>query len=208
MGIKNNYVKFRDHFFLFKLAHRQYEKKCQKQYNGPQDITILASNCIAGEVYHDLALPFNSPTINLWMVQPDFLKFASNIKYYVEAKLRFSAELKEKYQCSVAHLGEGFNEITVIFLHYPNDRIAEECWERRKKRINYDRICLMMSDRDGISYNDIIKFGKIDSFRKVLFTYKEYPEFEFTCQLEKDSSGPYVRNFQMKKWLLEMGESI
>lgn len=48
MSIKSNYVKFRDHFFLYKLAHKRYEKKCQKHYRGPKTVSILSSNCVGG----------------------------------------------------------------------------------------------------------------------------------------------------------------
>ena len=200
MTIKSNYVKFRDHFFLYKLAHRRYEKKCQKRYRGPKTVSILSSNCVGGEVYHDLGLPFNSPTINLWMVQPDFLKFVTDIQYYIESKLCFSSELEGKYHCPVAYLGVDDKKITIIFLHYKNRMSAEECWEKRKKRIDFSKICLMMSDRDGITYDDMIRFGKIHCYRKIMFTYKDYPEFDFTYKLEKDKGKLCVRNYQMKKW--------
>lgn len=200
MSIKSNYVKFRDHFFLYKLAHKRYEKKCQKHYRGPKTVSILSSNCVGGEVYHDLGLPFNSPTINLWMVQPDFLKFATDLQYYIESKLCFSSELEEKYHCPVAYLGLDDKKITIIFLHYKNRMSAEECWEKRKKRIDFSKICLMMSDRDGITYDDMIRFGKIDCYRKIMFTYKDYPEFDFTYRLEKDKDKLCVKNYQMKKW--------
>lgn len=36
-----------------------------------QNVTIIASNCIGGMVYHDLGLKFNSPFINLWITPKD-----------------------------------------------------------------------------------------------------------------------------------------
>lgn len=55
---------------------------------------LLSPRTVWGEVYHDWGLPFNSPTINLWMVQPDFLKFVTNIQYYIKEELSFSPELE------------------------------------------------------------------------------------------------------------------
>ena len=200
MSLKSKYVIFRDNFWLFKIAHKRFERKCKRRYYGPQNISIISSNCVGGEVYHDLGLPFNSPTINLWMVQPDFLKFATDIQYYIDLKLVFSEELEKRYHCPVAFLGEGDKRITIIFLHYNDRKSAEVNWEKRKKRINFNKICLMMSDRDGITYSDIVRFGEIECYRKIMFTYKHYPEFDFTYKLEKDKNNFCVRNYQMKKW--------
>lgn len=107
MSIKDSYKSFRDTFPLFKLAHRFYEKRCQKEYKGPDDISILASNCIGGEIYHDLGLPFNSPTINLWMHQNDFLEFIKNLDFYLAEKLIFVDEEERKCHHPVATLGGG-----------------------------------------------------------------------------------------------------
>lgn len=48
MSIKSNYIKFRDHFFLYKLAHKRFEKKCQKHYRGPKNVSILSSGLVTG----------------------------------------------------------------------------------------------------------------------------------------------------------------
>lgn len=198
--MKEKIIRFRDKFWLFKAWHKRYEKSLQKQYNGPKDITLLASNCIAGEIYHDLGLPFLSPTINLWMVQPDFLKFVLDLDYYLDSDLMFNQEKKDKYKCPVADLGTGDKKITLIFLHYKSDFDAKEKWNERKKRINRDKICLLMSDRDGINADDMRTFSEIKCYRKVLFTYKDYPQYDFTFKLEKDPNRECVRNYQMKKW--------
>lgn len=200
MRVKDIYISFRDSSRLFKLAHKLYENNCKLHYKGDDNISILSSNCVGGEVYYDLGLPFNSPTINLWMTQPDFLKFAKNLDYYLNCPLLFSKELKKKYACPVAELGELEKKITLIFLHYKDQMQAEQCWEKRKRRINFDKICLMMSDRDGITYDDMVEFGKIPCYRKVMFTYKAYHEFSFAHKMEQDKKHPYVRNYQMKKW--------
>lgn len=65
--MKKVLAKVRDSFPPFILAHRLYCKWCRKRYKGPQNISILASNCIAGEILYDLGLKYNTPTINLWM---------------------------------------------------------------------------------------------------------------------------------------------
>lgn len=46
------------------------------------NFTILCPNCIGGTMYKKLGKEFFSPTINLWMTQRDFIKFAVNLKEY------------------------------------------------------------------------------------------------------------------------------
>ena len=57
-----------------------------------------------------------------------------------------------------------------------------------------------MCDRDGITYDDIVAFGEIPCYRKVMFTYKDYPEFSYTSRMPQDGNNEYVINYQMKKW--------
>lgn len=49
--------------------------------------SIIASNCNGGVIYHDLGLKFYSPTINLFLYPKDYLKFISNLKYYLSLEL-------------------------------------------------------------------------------------------------------------------------
>lgn len=48
---------------------------------------IISSNCIGGIIYHDLQLPFLSPTINLFFYPQDYLKFIGKLKYYLSTNL-------------------------------------------------------------------------------------------------------------------------
>lgn len=51
--------------------------------------TFLCPNCIGGILFHDLGLQFRSPTVNLMMLQTDFVKFVLNMEYYLTQKLVF-----------------------------------------------------------------------------------------------------------------------
>lgn len=200
MKLKQVYLGFRDNFFVFKIAHKVFEHECQRKYIGPHDISILASNCVGGEIYHNLNLPFNSPTINLWMHQNDFLKFIKDLDYYLNSYLYFSEEMENKCGHPVGMLGEDNRAITIYFLHYKTSTEAHRKWEERKTRLIKDKLCLIMCDRDGISYDNIVEFGSIPAYRRILFTYKDYPEFSYTHKMPRDGDNPYVINYQMKKW--------
>lgn len=123
-----------------------------------------------------------------------------DLDYYLTRHLEFIDRLTKKYNYPVAFLGEGEERITLYFLHYKSKEDAEKNWNKRKTRIIKDKLCLIMSDRDGIEYEDMLKFGTIDCYRKILFTYREYPELDFTYKMKQDENWPYVENYQMKTW--------
>ena len=49
----------------------------RRKFNGNQ-VSIISQNCIGGVFYHDMKCEFLSPTINLFIRQPDFIKFLNN----------------------------------------------------------------------------------------------------------------------------------
>ena len=54
----------------------------------PNDVSIISQNCIGGVFYHDIGMQFLSPTINLFIKEPDFVRFALNLRHYMECELK------------------------------------------------------------------------------------------------------------------------
>lgn len=52
-----------------------------------REFTILACNCVAGCMYHDLGLKFDSPTINLYIYPKDFINFLKKPQYYLKQEM-------------------------------------------------------------------------------------------------------------------------
>ena len=107
------------------------------------DVTIIASNCVGTIMYHDLGLPFRTPTINLTVSMRDLVKMAGNLRWYMEQELTECA-LPGDVDWPAGLLGD----IQVNFVHYASFAEAVERWEERKKRINWDRIVLVGAERD------------------------------------------------------------
>ena len=51
--------------------------------------TIISNNCWAGTVYRYFGLPYLSPTVGLYFFASDYVKFASNLRHYINTPLRF-----------------------------------------------------------------------------------------------------------------------
>lgn len=132
--------------------------------DGIADFSIISCNCIGGLLYHDYGRKFLSPTINLYINSPDFIKFALNLEKYLNYEL---IEVKNR-KYPIGKLGD----ILVHFLHYDTFAEAKTKWEERKKRVIYDNIFIIMTDRDEFDEKLLKDFEKI-TFKKVLFSHKK-----------------------------------
>lgn len=79
-----------------------YKRRKRKRLKN-RDFSIIACNCIGTFIYYDLGLQFLSPTINLTIGMNDFVKFAENLKWYMEKEI---VELKEEKECPSGMLGD------------------------------------------------------------------------------------------------------
>ena len=134
-----------------------------------KDFTLFASNCVGGVLYSELKLLFRSPTINLWIPPADFIKFCTNPHAYMS--IPFEAIASDK-PYPVAHCGD----ITLHLVHYASVQEAQEAWQRRAKRINWDNIFIMMSERDGCTEQDLKNFDALPNPHKVVFVHQLMPQ--------------------------------
>lgn len=171
---------------LYKNIRERYYKSKRKPYLNDityffnqKDLTIIASNCFAGRIYQDLDLPYNTPTVGLYFMYPDFIKFLQNFDHYLKAPLVFVSQSKyelgnerikkSKHYYPVALLD---GKIEVHFLHYHSEEEAAEKWKRRCERVNLDNLIVIGSDQNLCSENDIRNFELLPFKKKVIFSSK------------------------------------
>lgn len=173
------------------------------------NFTILCSNCIGGIIYHRLGKRFLTPTINMWMLQPDFAEFCLHLDYYLVQELIFIAS---DYNYPVAQIvgnGKDIPAITLFFNHAENPEEACEKWTERKQRIVRDNMFLMLYNLDGITVEKIKQLENVPCRNRVVFTPTPIPEIDWSVYikpvmshldpynyLEKDVFG--VRYFEKK----------
>ena len=182
---------------VFRGFSRFYLRKRLKNNN----FSIICNNCIGGVIYHELGMQFLSPTINLWMPDKDFYKFVNNIHYYIGVKLKFIKIDGET--TPVAKL----DDITIHFNHYHSEREAEEKWISRCKRINWDNLFIICSDRPNgenlITDKDILSLKNINCKGKVVFAVRDIRDVDYIVHLPKDPNcpidKPYVNAYMFDK---------
>ena len=154
-----------------------------------KNITIFSDNCMAGFIYHDLGLRFNSPFINGLCSTKDFLKFLHEPKYYLNQPLVFIPNpTGEKYP--VAMIGD----IRYNFIHYHSEEEALQKWEERKARIIWDNVYVIMTEKEDCTYNDLCSFNTLQSpfiKKKVVLCHKPYPEIKNAFYIRSFEDKPY-----------------
>ena len=176
------------HFLTHKyydIVQERFTKKQRKRLKN-DNFTIISSNCIGGFIYHRLGKQFLSPTINLYFNQKEFIKFAQNLRYYITLPLEF---IETEFDFPVAEIGD----ITLYFLHYSNNDEAKEAWERRKTRINYDNLYLIVYDKDGLTDDDYKAFGQINCKNKIILSDNENTKYPYFKKIIKKNSWRIVK---------------
>lgn len=198
------------------IAESRREKMRKELYNN--DFTLLAPNCMAGILLHDLGLRFLTPTVNLMMTQTDFLVFALHLDEYLQGELSFFEDPDES--CPCAHLKyNDLPEITVFFTHYKSAEEAEQKWRERTERINRDNLFVFIEERDGITRSDLEKLKQIPARGVLAFTCNDYPDLPYCVFIRKyhknqevgnilaknilDDSREYEHYFDFVKWFNE-----
>lgn len=129
--------------------------------------TILSPNCWAGLLYHALGLEFMSPFINMHEDHDDYLKILKNLDLYMESSLEF---VQMGYEIQKGSLKEfpiaKCADVTLYLNHYSSFEEANDCWERRKARLNLQNCLVMFYDYD---MNRINEFCNLSFDRKICF---------------------------------------
>lgn len=166
---------------VIKLKHAQECRRNRSRINNT-DFTILSNNCWGGFVYQKFGLEFTSPTIGLFMMERDYLKFVSDLKAYLSESLRFIPPEQSLYYEKLTKSGAEpisypvarLRDIEVFFMHYKSQEEALEKWNRRRERINFDNLIVKLSQRSDCDDQTVKEFCALPYKKKICFTEKKY----------------------------------
>ena len=160
----NKLRQFKD--FIIKTTHKgiNYYNRQRLTNSNP---TIISSDCCGGIIYNWLRLKFNSPFINLYMNNRDFLTALENFDEFLEGEIKEVKDSGKKFP-----VGEGIHGEKIFFMHYPDFETAITKWNERKKRINKRNLGIIFSNL-GEGINDLEGIKKIcDRFMQLPFKNK------------------------------------
>lgn len=143
-----------------------------------ENISIISSNCIGGVLAHDYKMRFLSPTVNLFMLPEDYIKFVKNLKKYLDCDVEVPESNHYPYP-----LGK-LEDITLHFVHYRTFEAARQKWNERKKRVNFERLFLVFTDQNGCTDDLLEEYASLP-YKKVFFTSQEkYAKYPFAVYMD------------------------
>lgn len=143
-----------------------------------KNITVISNNCWSGFIYQSYRLQYNSPTIGLFFMPYDYIEFLKNLRALVNEPIEFIKYKESKYYNYFSDwdtfgkypIGKfKGSDIEIHFLHYNTNEEARESWERRCKRINWDKLIVKFNDQNGCTQDDIRKFDELNFKNKLCF---------------------------------------
>lgn len=149
---------------LVSKINRKHIVKEYKRNNKIKKCTIISSNCVGGMVSHDLGLRFDSPTINLWFDAASFITYVENLEKYISTPFK-KLEFDSAKGYPIGYLDDN---IKIHFQHYKTVQEAEKKWMERSKRIDLNNLCVICTDRDGMTDDLLLRYLKLP-YKKVIF---------------------------------------
>lgn len=162
-----------------KVDNRKVCKQRRKKLTPPNnDFSIISNNCWGGLVYQYFGIPYNSPTIGLFFMDDDYIKFLERFDYYIVQPLKFITIEESRYKQQLQSESTAkmdypialLDDVEVHFLHYKSTIEAEEKWNRRLKRLNRNRLLVKMSQRSLDSDDILDRFEALPFKNKICFT--------------------------------------
>lgn len=165
---------------VLKFKRKTFANLRKRQLNST-DFTIISNNCWGGMIYESYNLPKGSPTVGMFFMAVDFIKFISNLREYLNSEIAFISPEKSKWKDQVCcdkrfgHYPIGIlNDIEIFFLHYHNEQEAKEKWEDRCQRVNWDKLIIKFNDQNGCTLHDVENFMSLPFKNKLFFTCKSW----------------------------------
>ncbi|WP_034445659.1 DUF1919 domain-containing protein [Butyrivibrio sp. AE2032] len=192
--------------------------------NRNDSISIISNNCIGADISRKCGLRYNSPTVNLQILPSDFPVFVNNLKYFlsldVVERVSFSSEenakIQRTYGCQAEKLGFPIGEIDgllVCFQHFKSFAEAREAWNRRKERVNYENLAVVMIEKERFM-NEFIEFDKVYVKKKIAFTINfemklantfsipiYVPEGKHFLDCMDGNKSYYEKDFSPEEWI-------
>lgn len=196
---------------VFQIPYFNFSEYVQLKKN---PVSIISDDCWGGKIYNYLGLRFDSPFINFFINNDDFVKLVSNLKSYMSEPLKLEQQ-ETIIDMPIGSLGEGEEKVYLYFNHAYSFEEAKVDFERRKRRLNMDNLFIKMQygwgryskdvvcEYDRLSYNKKIFFAPFeigikaeivsDYFREG-YTRKNLRE---TCCIEPRDFRGYIQNIDL-----------
>ncbi len=135
-------------------------------------ISIISNFCNAGLIYEELGMEFLSPTIKMSCVGMQYIEFLKDMRKYLERSMqpRIDRVIENGIEDFVPKGYIQDSDIEWSFPHSANAIENVDNWNKRRKRVNFDNIAVIMTI---FSDEEAVEFSKIPIRKKIGFYYRE-----------------------------------
>lgn len=144
--------------------------------------TIISNNCWGGTVYESYGMRKESPTIGMFIMPPDFVRFCSSLDHYLAQPLQFISPDESKWEsalCANDNWGQyligRIDDVELHMLHHHDETVARRKWEDRVGRVCHDRLIFKLNDQNGATEDDLRAFDSLPLDHKLIFAAKDHP---------------------------------
>lgn len=158
--------------------------------------SIICNTCLAGFLYHDFGLRFNSPTINLMINAYDYNRFLE----YILNKQDLTDIVEYQDPSANCPCGILNGDVRIAFAHYHSFEEAKAKWLERAKRIDYDNLRVIYC-QTSVREDIIRQFDALPFKHKVALVNKPLPDVKSAFVIkgfEKEDKLGYI--FKKYRW--------
>ena len=172
----------------------------QTETTGGVNFTILSNNCWGAHVYRYFGVPYNSPTVGLYIWPDSYLKFLKNLDYYLAQELRFINYKESPHKDVLIERGETekpigmLDDVEIVFLHYKSPEEAKEKWNRRAARMDKEHLLVKCSMQNGMTEEQVREFDHLEYKHKMVFVPRPMPEVKSAVWYRKSGSAEQVKD--------------
>lgn len=164
----------------FRNAYIRITSKMRGKKILNRNFTIISNNCWGGLVYESYGLEKQTPTVGMFFMPEEYIRFVSNLKHYTQCEMTF-VEPDESRHKDFYKIDSRFgtypiarvDDIEIALLHFHSKEEAKLKWERRCKRINWDNMLIKMNDQNQCKFEHVKDFISLSHKNKVFFTVKK-----------------------------------
>ena len=192
-------------------------KYIQKKRTKSDNFSIISNDCWGAEGYRYLELKYNTPFVGLFLMAPCYITLLQNFEEIIHSELHFVNESKyqqnnefrlkinKKYPIGILN-----DNIEIHFLHYSSEKEAFENWNKRVKRINFEKLFFKFDcGKDLCTDEHITAFENLAFKNKICLSPKKYPNFKSILYIknwEADGAKMFTKTmkcFDVIGWINE-----
>lgn len=104
------------------------------------EFSVISNNCWAGTaIYQPFGLKYNTPTVGLFLMDEDYIRFLERLEWYLQQTPRFIRPEQSKYYDKISNNGNVQvsypiaiigDDVELFFMHYHSEQEALTKWQR------------------------------------------------------------------------------